>query len=220
LPSTATEVAAVQRLLPGSQLWTGTAASEAALKQVQGPRVLHMATHGFFLADPPPSSPRLRRLDLVSTTPLAKLREPPFDNPLLRAGLDLAGANTLQAGPDNGLLTALEVAGLDLWGTELVVLSACDTGLGQVRNGEGVYGLRRALVLAGTESQVMSLWSVEDDATQELMVGYYRRLQAGEGRAEALRQVQLTMLANPQQSHPFYWAAFLLSGAWTPLPRP
>ena len=77
--------------------------------------------------------------------------------------------------------------------------------------------LHRALAMAGAESQVMTLWSVEDDATRALMVAYYRRLQAGEGRAEALRQVQLTMLASPQQAHPFYWAAFVLSGAWSPL---
>ena len=207
----------MHRLLPGSQRWTGSAASETALKQVQGPRLLHLATHGFFLADQPPPSPRLHGLELVSTAPPAGPPGPPLENPLLRAGLALAGANAPQPGMEDGILTALEVAGLDLWGTELVVLSACDTGVGQVRNGEGVYGLRRALVMAGADSQVMSLWPVEDDATQELMVAYYRRLQAGEGRAEALRQVQLTLLASPQQSHPFYWAAFVHSGAWTPL---
>lgn len=80
--------------------------------------------------------------------------------------------------------------------------------------------MRRALVMAGADSQVISLWPVEDDATRALMVAYYRRLQAGEGRAEALRQVQLTLLASPQQAHPFYWAAFLLSGVWTPLTQP
>ena len=220
LPGTAAEVAAVQHLLPGSQLWTGSAASEMALKQVQGPRLLHIATHGFFLDDQHPLSHRLRGLDVVSTTLLAELPEPRREHPLLRAGLALAGANTPQPGQEDGLLTALEVASLDLWGTELVVLSACDTGVGQVRNGEGVYGLRRALVMAGADSQVMSLWPVEDDATREFMMAYYRRLQAGAGRAEALRQVQLTMLANPQQGHPFYWAAFVLSGLWTPLTQP
>jgi CHAT domain-containing protein len=89
-----------------------------------------------------------------------------------------------------------------------------------VRNGEDVYGLRRALVLAGAESQGMSLWQVDDDATRALMMAYYQRIQTGEGRAVALQQVQLTMLASPQQGHPFYWAAFLLSGAETPLSRP
>ncbi len=92
------------------------------------------------------------------------------------------------------MLTALEATGLDLWGTKLVVLSACETALGEVKNGEGVYGLRRALVLAGSESQVMSLWQVSDAATRDLMAAYYKRLQTGEGRTEALRQVQLMMI--------------------------
>jgi len=137
----------------------------------------------------------------------------------------------------DGVLTALEAAGLDLWGTKLVVLSACETGLGEIKNGEGVYGLRRALVLAGSESQVMTLWQVSDAATRDLMAAYYTRLQAGEGRTEALRQVQLAMISGgapavsgaqrglgigkenpgtaPQDlSHPFYWAAFIQSGEW------
>ena len=137
------------------------------------------------------------------------------------------------------MLTALEAAGLDLWGTKLVVLSACETGLGEVKNGEGVYGLRRALVLAGSESQMMSLWQVSDDATRELMVSFYKRLQAGEGTTEALRQVQLEMLQSTMLSrrgqkrglgigtggmetkknwrHPFYWASFIQSGEWRSL---
>jgi CHAT domain-containing protein len=115
------------------------------------------------------------------------------------------------------VLTALEMTGLDLRGTKLVALSACETGLGEVKNGDGVYGLRRALVLAGAESQVMSLWQVSDTATRDLMVAYYKRLQAGEGRTAALRQVQLEMLRNNARSHPYYWASFIQSGAWTNL---
>ena len=217
LPGTAQEVAAVHRLLPKSRLWTKAAASEGALKQVQGPRLLHLSTHGFFLADQPATPPATPPLQVVSATPAAEGSGRPLENPLLRSGLALAEANAPQPGQEDGLLTALEVAGLDLWGTELVVLSACDTGVGSVRTGEGVYGLRRALVMAGAASQLMSLWKVDDEATRELMVAYYGRLRAGEGRAEALRQVQLRMLATPQRRHPFYWAAFILSGAWTPL---
>src|SRR5206468_6839087 len=109
-------------------------------------------------------------------------------NPLLRSGLALAGANNgIPSG--SGVLTALEAAGLDLWGTKLVVLSACDTGVGEVKAGDGVYGLRRALVLAGAESQVMSLWAVSDRSTRDLVVGYYQALLRGAGRGEALRQV-------------------------------
>jgi CHAT domain-containing protein len=96
-----------------------------------------------------------------------------------------------------------------------VVLSACDTGLGDTRNGEGVYGLRRALVLAGSESQVMSLWQVSDVATRELMIAYYQRLRSHEGRAEGLRNVQLAMLRGQgNRVHPFYWASFIESGDW------
>jgi CHAT domain-containing protein len=140
---------------------------------------------------------------------------------------------TPAANSEDGILTALEAAGLDLSGTKLVVLSACETAIGAATNGEGVYGLRRALVLAGSESQVMSLWQVSDDATRDLMIGYYKRLMAGEGRTEALRQVQLELLRggrlNGDQSgprlgsgatpkvdyrHPYYWAAFIQSGDW------
>ncbi len=117
-----------------------------------------------------------------------------IENPLLRSGLALAGANRLKSGDDDGILTAQEAAGLDLWGTKLVVLSACDTGVGEVKNGEGVYGLRRALVLAGSETQVMSLWPVSDKGTRDLMIEYYWRLLRGEGRSAALRAVQLQML--------------------------
>jgi CHAT domain-containing protein len=149
---------------------------------------------------------------------LALVLPPPTgENPLLRSGLALAGANRLESGAQDGILTALEMATLDLWGTKLVVLSACETGLGEVEVGEGVYGLRRALVIAGAEAQLMSLWKVDDAATRELMTAYYQRLVVGEGRAEALRQVQLEMLANPALRRPRYWASFIPIGAWGPL---
>lgn len=135
--------------------------------------------------------------------------------PLLRSGLVLAGVKKRQSGAgEDGVLTALEVAGLDLWGTKLVVLSACDTGVGDVVDRDGVYGLRRALVLAGAESELMSLWPVSDAATRHLMVAYYRRLQGGVGRAEALRQVQLEALRSVHHKHPFYWASFIPLGDW------
>jgi CHAT domain-containing protein len=129
----------------------------------------------------------------------------------------LSGANEGKSGDDDGLLTAREVAGLDLWGTKLVVLSACDTGLGEVKNGEGVQGLRRALVLAGSESQVISLWAVPDESAKDVIIPYYKALRRGEGRGEGLRQVQLRMLRSKDLRHPFYWAAFIQSGEWAPL---
>lgn len=109
------------------------------------------------------------------------------------------------------------VAGLNLAGTKLVVLSACETGLGDVASGEGVYGLRRALSIAGAESQLITLWLVDDEATKDLMTNYYKRLQKNVGRSAALRLVQLEMLKNPQYQRPYYWAAFIPSGEWTSL---
>ncbi|MBP0013984.1 MAG: CHAT domain-containing protein, partial [Roseofilum sp. SID2] len=102
-------------------------------------------------------------------------------------------------------------------GTQLVVLSACDTGLGNISAGEGIYGLRRALAIAGSESQVISLWKVDDAATQELMVDYYENLQNGLGRSDALRAVKLSMLQQEHYQHPYYWASFIPSGNWRPM---
>jgi CHAT domain-containing protein/Flp pilus assembly protein TadD len=141
-------------------------------------------------------------------------------DPLLRSGLALAGANHRKSGDDDGILTAMEAAYLDLSGTKLAVLSACDTGVGELKNGEGVQGLRRALILAGSESQVMSLWPVSDEATKDMMTLYYKALQQGEERSEGLRQVQLRMLRERKdRRHPFYWAAFIQSGEWASLDR-
>ena len=131
---------------------------------------------------------------------------------MLRSGLVFAGVNSLSSGTDDGVLTALEASNLDLRGTKLVVLSACETGVGEVRNGEGVFGLRRAFVVAGAETLLMSLWQVADEATKDLMTSYYTRLSKGEARAEALRQAQLQMLKDEKTKHPFYWAAFIASG--------
>lgn len=136
---------------------------------------------------------------------------------MLRSGLALANANQLASDGEDGVLTALETAGLDLWGTKLVVLSACETGVGEVHNGEGVFGLRRALVIAGLESQVMSLWKVDDLATRDLMVDYCRYRIANTGRSEALRQAQLAMLAHKNRRHPYYWDSFIPSENWTGL---
>jgi tetratricopeptide (TPR) repeat protein len=105
-----------------------------------------------------------------------------------------------------------------LYQRELVVLSACDTAVGEVQNGEGVYGLRRALALAGAQTQITSLWKVSDAPTRTLMVDYYRRLLAGEGRSAALRQAQRALLNDPELAHPYYWASLVRIGNWNPLP--
>jgi hypothetical protein len=178
--------------------------------------LLHIATHGFFLADQQQPPPLTRGGSLPPSGASSTLFPPPAmgENPLLRSGLALAGANQRDEGAEDGFLTALEMAGLDLSGTQLVVLSACDTGLGTVSNGEGVYGLRRAVVMAGAEAQLTSLWKVSDEVTRKLMESYYRRLIAGEGRAQALRAVQLEMLADTWLRYPYYWASFVPIGAW------
>ena len=137
--------AEARRSSPGAQ------ATEAALRRVSGPRLLHVATHGFFLGDDEAAADRESRPAGTSGTRLGKWARW-VENPLLRSGLALAGANQGASGEDDGVLTALEAAGLDLWGTGLVVLSACDTGVGEVKRGDGVYGLRRALVLAGARA--------------------------------------------------------------------
>ena len=98
-----------------------------------------------------------------------------------------------------------------------MTLSACDTGLGEVRNGEGVYGLRRAFFLSGAETLVMSLWPISDDATREIMSAYYVGLKQGLGRGEALHRAELAMLKRKGQQHPFYWASFIQAGEWVSL---
>lgn len=215
LPGTGAEADEIEKRIRGLKVYRGKQATETMLKQVHGPKILHLATHGFFLPDEdaPEVGADGGRASLVPVQP------PPgsFENPLLRSGLALAGANKLASGNDDGILTAMEASGLDLMGTKLVVLSACETGVGKVTNGDGVYGLRRALVIAGAESMVMSLWQVDDFATKELMSGYYAKLGAGKSRSSALREVQLELAGSKKYAHPFYWAAFLPAGDDSPL---
>jgi CHAT domain-containing protein/DNA-binding XRE family transcriptional regulator len=203
LLGTEEEAKAIKTILPQAIVLTQSQATENALKQTKKPEILHIATHGFFLESTPQTN----------NNPT----EQNIDNPLLRSGLVLAGVKLSQSAGDDGVLTALETTNLNLVGTKLVVLSACETAKGDITTGEGVYGLRRALVLAGSESQLFSLWKVSDDATKDLMIAYYTRLLKGEGRSEALRQIQLEMLKSENQNHPFYWAGFIPSGDSTPM---
>jgi CHAT domain-containing protein len=211
--------------LPGATLLTKSQATKVALSQIQAPILLHIATHGFFLEDLYLASTGGRGAQALNNDPQQTVRDLELElerrgvrieSPLLRSGLALAGANEHKE-DDNGILTALEVTGLNLWGTKLVVLSACDTGVGEVKNGDGVYGLRRALALAGAETQVISLWAISDIATRELMVSYYRKLRQGQGRGEAMRGVQLEMLNKARWRHPYFWASFIQSGEWANL---
>jgi CHAT domain-containing protein len=220
LPGTAAEAEAIQQYLPNAEVLTADQATENTLKQTEAPRILHIATHGFFLANVDrPEGNDSRGLVLVAADNAPG--SPPqvaVENPLLRSGLALAGFNSRSSGSEDGVLTALEASTLNLFGTQLVVLSACDTGLGDIANGEGVYGLRRAFAIAGAESQLLSLWQVDDFGTQSLMARYYENLTAGMGRSGALRAVQLEMIdSQSRYAHPYYWAAFILAGDWQPL---
>ena len=188
----AEEADAIAARFPNAEKMFGDKASKEGLQRLAGPLVLHVATHGFFDTSG----------DCI----------PKDASPMLRSGLALAGANDRS---ELGIMTALEIADLDLWGTQLVVLSSCETGVGETRDGEGVFGLRRALVIAGARTQVVSLWEVDDESTRDLMVGYYDRLLSGEGRSAALRAEQLEMLKDGRD--PSSWAAFIPSGDWTPL---
>jgi CHAT domain-containing protein len=216
-----------------AQVLEGRNASEQAFKrEAPGHRVLHLATHGFFLGnDCAPPSRTTRSVGGLTTVQANTANRPNqpgrstsalSENPLLMSGLALAGANRrAAAGPneDDGVLTAEEVSALNLEGVEWAVLSACDTGLGQVKAGEGVFGLRRAFQVAGVRTVIMSLWSVDDQATRVWMRALYQgRLQKGLSTAEAMHNASLSVLrerrARHQSTHPFYWAAFVAAGDW------
>jgi len=173
-------------------------ASEDNVKKTKSPKVMHLATHGFFRPD----------------------TENFKSNPLVKSGLMLAGAKDIsqkdrsELNPGNstedGILTAYEAMELDLEGTDLVVLSACETGLGEQRNGEGVYGLQRAFMVAGAESIIMSLWKVDDEATKELMTAFYRKWVSGHNKAASFKEAQLEV--KRKYPNPVYWGGFVMVG--------
>ncbi len=206
LPGTRQELEQVASLLEkhqvASQLYLQEDALEEVVKQVDNPGILHMATHGFFEPDPDP--------------------EKPVQNPLLRSGLLLTGAaRTLQDtatydplssqnASEDGILTAYEAMNLNLEKTELVVLSACETGLGEIRNGEGVYGLQRAFTIAGAKAILMSLWKVDDQATQQLITTFYQHWLKTKHKTQAFREAQQQL--RRQYPDPYYWGAFVMIG--------
>ena len=203
----------LKKIFPQAQSYQGARATEEQLKQLPPRRLLHIATHGYFLPD---EAFDLVRIPTTKGQEQLYLLPAPPENPLVRSGLTFAGVNHLRSGADDGFLTALEMSGLNMQGTELVVLSACDTGLGDIVPGEGVFGIRRALQIAGVRTIVLTLWPVHDQATHFLMDTFYREIQRGNKRVDALRKAQLSLLQG-NYKHPQYWGAFTICGDWRKL---
>ena len=232
LKGAAEEANDVKRFLEGTKygpvkLYEGKEAVEEVFLSVHSPRILHVATHGYFLRHEELDSEDRESLmrgddsmELGAARGLGRLRG--AEDPLLRSGLVFAGANLMGASDGtaehvgDGWVTAEDVSQMDLQGTDLVVLSACETGLGDVKVGDGVQGLQRAFLLAGARSLIMSLYSVPDAESRELMRDFYSSLKAGTGKAAALHEAELKMIRERRTkggaAHPFFWASFVLVG--------
>ncbi len=211
-----------------TKVYTQNEATEKNISQIDSPKILHIATHGYFLDTPQKEYSETRGVTFKYKTsnPAMKLNSQPIlgfnqnldsnplpnkklTNPLVYSGLALAGANNPG---DQGILTALEVLGLNLRGTDLVVLSACETGVGEIRQGEGVYSLQRAFQEAGAKSVLATLWKVDDKATQLFMEKFYKRYMQGMSAQRAVRDTQLDFINSKRYSHPYYWSSFVMIG--------
>jgi CHAT domain-containing protein len=207
LPATKTEVDGINKMLKSSgyqvEEYTQQDATETNLKSTKEISVLHIATHGFFFPDVEKAS-----------WPIGVHADNAKDNVLLRSGLMLSGAvesdkiNPTMDSTNNGIITSYEAMNLDLKGTRLVVLSACETGLGDVKAGEGVYGLQRAFLVAGADALIMSLWKVDDAATQQLMNNFYAIWVKGGDKQKAFKQAQQQLMTKYKE--PYYWGAFVM----------
>lgn len=203
LPATEKEIETLGSLMSSKQ-WKveklmKTEATEENVKKIDGHTVVHLASHGFFLND-------------VSLND-GSLDDEFLSNPLFQSGILLSGAavpDHLRLGKEDGVLTAYEAMNLNLDHTELVALSACETGLGEIQNGEGVFGLQRSFLIAGANSILMSLWQVDDVATEELMVHFYSIWLSGNGKHEAFREAQLKIKENYKD--PYFWGGFIMVG--------
>ncbi|MCB0774767.1 MAG: CHAT domain-containing protein, partial [Chitinophagaceae bacterium] len=212
LPGSAEEIKTIKKLFDqngvSTRVYTQTDASEDNLKALDGisPQVLHLATHGFFLPEPDNQTKKKETIGGQNTYKLA-------EDPLLRSGLIFSGGNyawsgkTPIEGVEDGIATAYEIAQLNLSNTELVVMSACETALGDIKGSEGVYGLQRAFKLAGVKKMIASLWKVPDKETAELMTDFYGYWMKGQTINEAFTHAQAEMR---KKYPPFYWAAFVL----------
>ena len=202
---------------PRAKLFLKAQATEQAVDALTAPKILHLATHGFFLEDIQPDAKALEQgrglmRGLDQPLPLGKI-----ENPLTRSGLAFVNANLGVKGiqqPDgtDGILTALEVLNLKLEGTDLVTLSACNTGKGEVKIGEGVYSLNRAFQEAGAKAVLSTLWTVDDQATSEFMQKFYARFLEGKPAQVAIQETQNEFMRDQHYSDPFYWAGFVMMG--------
>jgi CHAT domain-containing protein len=224
LPGTLTEVSNIEKLFKSNQiastLYTGKQASEESFKHLadngKSPELIHIATHGFFFPEIELKKDEIEKIVFRSFKQADTSNEPAFtnsENPLLRSGILLAGAsrtwNKLPEieGVEDGTLTAYEVSSINLSNTQLVVLSACETGLGDIKGSEGVFGLQRGFKMAGVRYIIMSLWQVPDYQTAELMQLFYTNWLNGMDIKDAFGVAQQTMR---KKYNPFYWAAFVL----------
>ena len=207
LPDTKIEADTIAKALKNRfRTYMGRKAIEEVLFSAKSPRILHIATHGYFLKneETKPSGNGVS----ISQDRFSDLK---IEDPMLRSGIVLAGVNAaLKQGRDDGMVSAEKILGLRLKGTELVVLSACETGVGDVQAGEGVLGLKRAFILSGAKTIVMSLWSVPSSETTELMTDFYKLMSSGLTKSDALRQAKIKMME--RTGNPFFWGAFIMDG--------
>lgn len=217
LPGTAEEVKAIKKQADkagiNASVFTGTSATEESFNALNGPAspsVLHIATHGFFFPDPA-NDPRdsIQKKFQISGKAFRQSA-----NPLMRAGLLFAGANNtwkgqFMDGMEDGIVTAYETSSRYLPNTKLVVLSACETALGDIQGSEGVYGLQRAFTIAGVKNLVMSLWKVPDEETSAFMQAFYRNMFNKQSVSDAFYGAQKMMKAR-YRNEPFKWAAWIL----------
>ena len=219
LPGTMEEAREIERECNTSgkevEVFTGKLATEEnfrSLGESESPDVIHIATHGFYFPEEE-TRDRKERMRFMQTEQENQFIYSP--DPLIRSGLALAGANhawqgeKLPEGVEDGILTARDVSRMNLINTELVVLSACQTGLGDVKGSEGVYGLQRAFKMAGVRYLLMSLWKVPDESTKEFMVTFYKQFLSGESIRDSYQTTQQVMSAK-YPDDPFRWAAFVL----------
>ncbi len=220
LKGTQIEGDAIYKLMQQSKqpakLYVQQNATELQISQVKAPKILHIATHGFYLENIKPKENKDSRNFMLRGENDFK-KDKLIDNPLTRSGLAFSSANLglqgkKQADGTDGILTALEVLALNLEGTELVTLSACETGVGQIQVGEGVYSLNRAFQEAGAKAVLSTLWNISDNGTQKFMQSFYQRFLNGISAQQSLQETQMEFIQSEALQDPYYWAAFVMTG--------